>query len=250
MSTVASENSSLQVDVLTTKTLPTDMDQSEVQPLGESTVCPGVSFPDWPAPFITNYPFAEHATKALPSCVVPKVFFFFHEDCEGVTGIDDDYCKKCASLKHNTQLKAICERSSVIFSSSGDMVGRTYDSLTHGQSIFMAKFYRDAKESLRLNEMNLTRKLQSTCRALDDTSRFISAIAENDHGRISQIVQAGLKHGDSVSAIHAKFDAAIAGVYSCKGFTNKEIAVGLVDLRLGGPKVVEAHRVLHGGPSV
>ena len=208
-------------------------DQMEVEFLGQSESCMGIIFPNWPKPFMKNYPFAEHAVRALPWNVSTEGVFR-HQNCGGVQlHSNQEYCSNCASLITSTELIKMLERSSLVFTSSEDMAGRGYDTLTHEQSIFMAKCYKEQRESLRLTQLNLARKLESQAKALDNTSRFIVAISENDYARLSQLVRAGLKNGDSITAIQAKFDLAIEGSYSCKSFSEKKNSSWCCGLKIG-----------------
>ncbi|KAJ7790692.1 hypothetical protein B0H13DRAFT_2245687 [Mycena leptocephala] len=73
--------------------------------------------------------------------------------------------------------------------------------------------------------------------ALDEHKQFVMAIASGRVERVAQLVQACLNNGVGIRGLVERYERACREVYNPKGFTEDDMMLGLLILRLGGARL-------------
>ncbi|KAJ7663740.1 hypothetical protein DFH06DRAFT_986394, partial [Mycena polygramma] len=95
----------------------------------------------------------------------------------------------------------------------------------------------DQCRGLKLTKLNVVRKLIGKMAALDEHKQFVMAIASGRVERVAQLVQACLNNGVGIRGIVERYQRACREVYNIQGFTEDDIMLGLLILRLGGSRL-------------
>ncbi|KAG2740438.1 hypothetical protein P692DRAFT_201728137, partial [Suillus brevipes Sb2] len=85
---------------------------------------------------------------------------------------------------------------------------------------------------------------------LNDYSRLLMAISENDVPRLQQIIKIALDNGASVREVVNKLEDAIEGVYRPRGYGSSDIDIATLVYRLGGRQLLYALNHQIGVPSI
>ncbi|KAJ7429781.1 hypothetical protein B0H11DRAFT_2257746 [Mycena galericulata] len=93
---------------------------------------------------------------------------------------------------------------------------------------------------LKLECLNLGRRLSTFARKMDDFERLIMAIANNDVPRIHAIIETAMRNGASVRTMANRIYDAFEGLHHTKGFTDFERDLGILIYRLGGRSLLYA----------
>ncbi|KAJ6626373.1 hypothetical protein B0H10DRAFT_2161558 [Mycena sp. CBHHK59/15] len=88
-----------------------------------------------------------------------------------------------------------------------------------------------------IETLNVVRKLSGKIAALDEHKQFVMAVASGRVERVAQLVQACLNNGVGIRGILERYQRACREVYNPKGFTEDDMMLGLLLLRLGGARV-------------
>lgn len=87
-------------------------------------------------------------------------------------------------------------------------------------------------------------------RRVDEFSQLLAVVEEFDPKRVAAIIKAWRRHRGSIPALTQSFRLAGEGRYAPKGFTRRELDLGLLDLILGNLTLVYAHNHALGLPSI
>ncbi|KAG1798230.1 uncharacterized protein HD556DRAFT_1440566 [Suillus plorans] len=98
-----------------------------------------------------------------------------------------------------------------------------YLGLAHMQDI--AKMYAAQVKELKLQACNDSRKYMTSLTQLNDYSRLLMAISENDVPRLQQIIKIALDNGTSVREVVNRLEDAIEGVYHPRGYGSSDIDI-------------------------
>jgi len=203
-------------------------------------LCNGICFDDWPSPFCENYPF-QTASAELP-WIVDSTGTFLSTNCE-IYKTADQVCRKpCSDLQSNNALKKKLKTSKEIFTSTERSRGTPHSKMSYAQIGFLARSYREQRDEIRLNNLNMGKKVASMTALMDNHKRLLQAIAHNDVPRTSQLLRACLKHVDSVQSMISKFSDALDGLCRAKQFTSLDVDIGILILRIGWQRLC---RTLH-----
>ena len=68
--------------------------------------------------------------------------------------------------------------------------------------------------------------------------RILNLIATNDLSRVNTIIKIFLKQKAGTQSIIQKLQLAISGLYKCKSYSQHEVDIGILVLRIGGPRLI------------
>ncbi|KAF8188597.1 hypothetical protein K438DRAFT_2146607, partial [Mycena galopus ATCC 62051] len=108
----------------------------------------------------------------------------------------------------------------------------------------------DQCRGLKLTKLNVVRKLLGKMAALDEHKQFVMAVASGRVERVAQLVQACLNNGVGIRGLVDRYERACREVYNPKGFTEDDIMLGLLILRLGGARLAEILHRAKGLPGI
>ncbi|KAH9921015.1 uncharacterized protein B0H18DRAFT_880546, partial [Fomitopsis serialis] len=94
--------------------------------------------------------------------------------------------------------------------------------------------------SFRVQALNLTRRVGSMLKKLDDHRHFLMTIATGDPRGIGRLVAQALRDKVSASELVRRFDESIEGIYHVRGYSAFDFDLALLALRLGGRKLLYA----------
>ncbi|KAK7012371.1 hypothetical protein R3P38DRAFT_3019043 [Favolaschia claudopus] len=153
-----------------------------------------------------------------------------------------------ACLRSTTPHSAHCQNCDAIHGRLEDIAaiarnakkGTNYKFLSHDQLRNLLVERNEELNKLKLESLNLGRRLATFARKMDDFERLLVAIAENDVPRIHTIIETALRNGASIRTITNKIYDAFEGLLSTKGFTDFEKDLGILIYRLGGRSLLYA----------
>ncbi|KAG1738230.1 hypothetical protein EDB19DRAFT_1983776 [Suillus lakei] len=120
--------------------------------------------------------------------------------------------------------------------------------LAHMQDL--TKGYANQTRQLRLQGLNESRQYMSTLTQLDDYSRLLMAISEQDIPWLQQIINIALRNGAGVWEIVNKLEDALEGVYRPRGYGASDLDIATLVFRLGGHQLLFALNQSLGLPSI
>ncbi|CUA70771.1 Ubiquitin carboxyl-terminal hydrolase 34 [Rhizoctonia solani] len=91
----------------------------------------------------------------------------------------------------------------------------------------------------RLRGLEVNRKATRLLGKLSDHRQLLFALAEVDDVSVSRIVRVALSQGCGPAAIVNRLTEAQQHLYRCQSYSKKDIDIGLLSLRLGGPRLLE-----------
>ena len=68
--------------------------------------------------------------------------------------------------------------------------------------------------------------------------RILNLIATNDLSRVNTIIKIFLKQKAGTQSIIQKLQLEISGLYKCKSYSQHEVDIGILVLRIGGPRLI------------
>ncbi|EIW77098.1 hypothetical protein CONPUDRAFT_129281 [Coniophora puteana RWD-64-598 SS2] len=113
-----------------------------------------------------------------------------------------------------------------------------YHLLSHHQLTDVIRSMSHTNNTLKLNILNLTRRLGTTLTRLDAFNALVMALAEEDVPRLQQLIATAVRHGDSVRTIINRIEEAVTRVYSPRGYDQEDYDIGLLAYRLGGRQLL------------
>ncbi|KAJ6456289.1 hypothetical protein C8R47DRAFT_996339 [Mycena vitilis] len=152
--------------------------------------------------------------------------------CTHTTTIHSSHCHECHSIQPRLADLAQIARDA--------KKGTNYKYLTHDQMRHLLIEKNEELNKLKLESLNLGRRLATFARKMDDFERLLLAIATHDVPRIHAIIETALRNGASIRAIVNKIYDAFEGLHTTKGFTDFEKDLGILIYRLGGRSLVYA----------
>jgi hypothetical protein len=142
--------------------------------------------------------------------------------------------KECEYLQTNTYLQRIIKREITAKAHTN------YRYLAYDQLVEKLEEKNFLLEQSRLTNCNLKRNNITLTNYNNDISKLVSLIATNQIPRVGVMLNVLLKQGHGVNTIIDKLYEAINKVYKCKSHTKLENDVGIMVLRIGGPRVLYA----------
>ncbi|KAH7907202.1 hypothetical protein BJ138DRAFT_1104514 [Hygrophoropsis aurantiaca] len=193
-----------------------------------------------------GYPFKLHDTHTLPWDVhlVGRKLILQVEGCTGITS-GGSCCHSCASLTESRILCAIRDRMENGIHENSPHAFQPIDGL-----LKIIKRKTESIDTMRVTKMNAGRKLAGKLAVLADTKKFIIAGAQHGGVRLDALMRVCLKNQMGVRGMTRMLHKMVDGVYSPKGYTEEELARGILLLKLGGARVAEISHRSMGGPGV
>ncbi|KAJ7154444.1 hypothetical protein C8R43DRAFT_885149 [Mycena crocata] len=150
------------------------------------------------------------------------------------------WSKKC--LKTSTPHSPHCQECESLHARLDDLAriardarkGTNYKFLSHDQLRELLVERNEELNKLKLQTLNMGRRLGTFARKMDDFERLIMAIATNDVPRIHSIIETAMRNGVSIRTMANRIYEAFDGLYHTKGFTDFERDLGILIYRLGG----------------
>ena len=149
----------------------------------------------------------------------------------------------CKSLDGSKQVQDIVSRAT----SCSHHTNHCF--LTFSQLEDRFRLMREERTALWFQKNNVTRKVQHLLRTLDIYKKLVLSLRQNDVPRLRQLISTALKNGRSVNYIVDKVSQAVDGVYHAKGFTDDDIDLAFLVMRIGGPRLLHTMHVVFGFPS-
>ena len=204
-------------------------------------VCQGF-VPNVPEPFLMNYPFQLHLSSNLPFTFTQSALFSLN--CLKIAQNDQSNCTACSALASSSTLRQIESRAQ----SSSQFANNRF--LTYSQLVEKIEKLHEERKTLRLLKLNSSRRLSKLASSVNLYKRLLWCLGENDIPRVKQLLNVCLRKGASVNYILDRIQLALNGAYHAKGFQAADIDIGLLVLRIGGPRLVHALHQVFGIPSV
>ncbi|KZS88961.1 hypothetical protein SISNIDRAFT_417371 [Sistotremastrum niveocremeum HHB9708] len=210
--------------------------------------CPGILivFPPGQNPYII-YPFAMHVNHETPwdVYIIRSRMFLRSWSCDEFMPDGASACDACIRLRKHSILVGILER---IKTGVHENAPHHYQSIAGLLAIIARKVARI--NLLRLLKLNDKRALLHRAQQIEDGKRLVMAIASGKGVRVSALVRTAVKRGSSVRAMVMSLEKAAIGLYKPKSIEEREILLGWLLWKFGGPRSLGiANRAL-GLPSV
>ncbi|KZT31395.1 hypothetical protein SISSUDRAFT_1067790 [Sistotremastrum suecicum HHB10207 ss-3] len=195
----------------------------------------------------TIYPWAMHMVYEMPwdIYILRDVLFLRSRNCNDAVPDDQECCATCSRLIRNNVLKGILKRMKEGVHENSPHYIQPIGGLLQ---VIERKDLRCDRE--RHKGLNRDRALLVRNRQLADSKRFVLAVASGKVSRVSALVRTGVNRGASVKAMLVSFEKAAEGLYKPKNIQEKEVLLGWLLWKFGGPRCAGiANRAL-GLPSV
>ena len=171
---------------------PVDAQIAASQELESSpTPCPGIIVKIPPGKSVHSaYPFGLHDELGDPwdYTVVAGQLTLYARGCQKNLRPNKDRCTHCDGLSHNTTLQGVLDRIEFGVHENTRLV---YHGV--GGLVKIVRMKTRQINSLRLQNLNDSRKLMGKVAALDDHKEWIMAISSSKVQRVDRLVQNGLK---------------------------------------------------------
>ena len=115
--------------------------------------------------------------------------------------------------------------------------------------LMLLKHKSEQRENYRLTLHTLNKKCIVLNNKNNDFKRMVSLISKNEISRLDVLFSTCIKQGKSIHAICETLGRAIDGTYNHKKYNEKSKDLGLLVLRIGGPRLVYAFNKLNIIPS-
>lgn len=198
--------------------------------------------PNVPQPFALHYPFQLHALMKLPFSVSGESLF--SERCSLTVNLPGETCEACQMLPYMKAVEQIESRAHV----ADKHINLRF--LTYSQLQERIEKLKTERSDLWLSSLNQARKLNRIAKSLEAHKRLVLCLSENDVPRLRQLLKVALQNGRSIHYVIDKIHEAIMGLYRARGYTEKDVDLGCLILRIGGPRLLHALRQVYGLPSV
>ena len=195
-------------------------------------------------------PFTENPYNSFPfqlfvyePQLLEKIVFengvFHHQTClENNYQLSDNgelnINSNCNKIQYNSNFKSILERAKVIQKHTN------YRFLSYEQLNQVLEQKNQKINDIILKQLNLMKANLILNNKNSDFKRFVQLISTEDFPRLSRLLKASINHGDSVHSIIDKLKKSINHLYKSKKFTEKEIDLGILTLRIGGSRLLYA----------
>ncbi|KAJ8456665.1 hypothetical protein ONZ45_g18629 [Pleurotus djamor] len=214
-----------------------------------TTTCPGIPF-EFTDSIYLQYPWQLHHFEQLSyhfTAIEAKgtKFRIRSNECLGVPSLRKPFCSNCDSLRTSPEIERLRERAA-----SQLPVTTNYRYYSFEQFCNLARSKNEQLNKLKLQHLNLSRKLGALGQKLDDHRLIMSIIAEKDIPGLQRLINVALKQNRSPSEIIRRLKRARDGLYRVKGFTIQDIDIATMGLLAGGPKLAYALAHALGLPSV
>ncbi|KAJ7155332.1 hypothetical protein C8R46DRAFT_1196801 [Mycena filopes] len=182
----------------------------------------------------TDYPFGLHQQYALTWDYYSKrdQFFVQSHSCIQAMVVPGKACRPCDGIMRNDIFRGVVQR---IMHGYLENIPLIY--LPIAALMDVARKKTEQCRGLKLTKLNIVRKLAGKMNALDEHKQLVMAVASGKVQRVAQLVQACLSNGVGIAGIVERYHRACREVYNPKGFTEDDMMLGLLMLRLGGARV-------------
>ncbi|KAG6818758.1 hypothetical protein H0H93_002077, partial [Arthromyces matolae] len=200
-----------------------------------------------------SYPFLLHAQRNLPWDIIitgNKLLLRSHRCSKTVfrSVIQDSThitCRWCLALQDNNIIMGIAHRAQ-----DGAHENTPWAYLSPSQMYAALERKTTQLNQLKLNGLNMGRKLGIRNRQIDAWKRTVIAIGSENIPRIRALIQIELRQGHSVYSILERIDKAAKRVYSPRGYEQTDYERAFLILKLGGSSAADIVHHAFGGPSV
>ncbi|CAE6517396.1 unnamed protein product [Rhizoctonia solani] len=198
-------------------------------------------------PIWANYPWHLHD----PSFNLPKPLLFTicsqnrtgdairirSHFCVGVVpDLQYGSCNPCIEAADSREVKSIIKRAET----ETPVNGLNLKYYSHKQVCTLVEGLQETLKKYRLHGIEVNRKAARLLGKLTDHKQLMFALAEVDDIAVSRIVQVALRQGCGPNAIVERLKNAQEGLYRCEKYSEKQIDIALLSLRLGGPRLLYA----------
>ena len=167
----------------------------------------------------------------------------FSDSCSLVVDEPEGSCESCQMLPYTKAVQKIENRAH----SADKHVHFRF--LSYSQLQERIEKLKAERSELWLTSLNQAQKLSRIAMSLEAYKQLILCLSENDVPRLRQLFSVALRSGRSIHYIIDEIHDAIMGLYAARGYTEKDIDLGCLILRIGGPRLLHALRQVHGLPS-
>ena len=216
--------------------------------------CPGLTL-NVPDPVRENYPFGIHSLH--PS--LPWVLDF---ETDTVRAVGTSPCSRLILCTSESRNKGPCDGCAELATNEYiiNLQDRAWQSdlhssrvktslLTEAQTRMKRAEVRETRMSHHYAILGRDRKLATLMKPLDEHKRVLVLLAENKTPRVHAIMARMQREGCGIHAVVAVLEKAAAGLYHAKVFDEEDYDLAILDLRLGGPRLVYARaHSSEGGP--
>ncbi|KAG6825754.1 hypothetical protein H0H92_002534 [Tricholoma furcatifolium] len=219
-----------------------ETDIIDVDTLVIKTECQGyiLQIPEEKTPH-TAYPYALHSFMSLPwNYSVNKHVMTLHAHACTPLLESDTVCLACRKLEKNSIIEGILRRMRNGIPENTNYPYHGFDTLTQ-----LLVRRNDQVRYLQLRGINQAHSLMVRSEALSDYKRLGLAIASGRYERVDRLMHIALRQRRGIRGILAMYEAAAAGVYKPRSYTERDDMRGLLLWRLGGNRIAHiAHRAL------
>ncbi|KAJ6523229.1 hypothetical protein DFH09DRAFT_937986, partial [Mycena vulgaris] len=182
----------------------------------------------------TDYPFGLHRKYTLSWDYYSKSERFFLQSQKCTRGLCPmgQLCRPCNDILSNGVLKGILERIKYGVPESTPFIFMPISVL-----IDVLRSKVQLLRGFKLTRLNDLRKLFSKLVQLDEHKQFVMAVASGKVERVAQLVRACLNNNVGIRGLVERYRRACEVVYNPKGFSEDDMMLGLLVLRLGGARL-------------
>ena len=124
-----------------------------------------------------------------------------------------------------------------------------YKYLTFNQLIALLEHKNATINEFRLASLNLKKNYLCLLNKANDYKRMMRLIASSDTPRLNSLLNTFMRQGHGMGTICDKIKQAIDGCFKNKAFSEKEKDLGILVLRIGGPRLLWTFNKLNMLPS-
>ncbi|CUA75348.1 hypothetical protein RSOLAG22IIIB_05853 [Rhizoctonia solani] len=157
--------------------------------------------------------------------------------CVGVTpSTRYKSCIPCTEAVDSREVQSIIQR----MENESPPNGLNLVFYSHKQLADVLESKEETLKKYRLQGLEVNRKATRLLGKLSDYKQLLLALSEVDDVAVSRIVQVALRQGCGPAAIVGRLMKAQQGLYRSESYSGKDIDIGLLVLRLGGPRLLES----------
>lgn len=147
----------------------------------------------------------------------------------------------CLNLKYCNKIKKIAGRAGEIDKHTNHIY------MNYNQLVNKISLYKNRLRDYHLKCMQKDFLIISCRNKMSLYKRFVTLLSSKDVSRVRQLISVCINNGSGIKTMIRKFLDAANNVYRPKGFTENEIDLAYLTLRIGGPALLYAfskHNIL------